>query len=396
MGERKRFCMQDVMAALCVLAAAVGIMAFTGLWPTGENPYKSYTLQALAWLNGRLDLGQDYPWLELAVVDGRYFVSFPPFPSVVLLPFAAIFGPDTPDHMISLAFTLLGAAYASRLAREVRCSRALAPALCLYLCNGYMFIAVQGWVWFIAQTMCFTLSLMALTHARRGEGCRAMTCWACAVGCRPMVIVYFPVLVYVLMRGWRRRYPKGRMKAVWLLPAVCIGLVYMALNALRFGNPLEFGHSYLPEFTRSAAGQFSLTYLPENLAQLFRLPQTGGEGGALRFYTYDCQAFWLISPMLVVFLLAWGCAVARHKRAFLRRALPLCAAVHLMIVLCHRTLGGWQFGNRYLLDMMPWLFYGVLAMAPPGRRFEQATAPLYCLGAAVNLMGTVAAYNHWI
>ena len=28
------------------------------------------------------------------------------------------------------------------------------------------------------------------------------------------------------------------------------------------------------------------------------------------------------------------------------------------------TLGGWQFGNRYLLDMMPWLFYGVLAMMP--------------------------------
>ena len=48
-----------------------------------RDRYKSYSLQAMAWLNGRLDLGQDYPWLELAVFQERYYVSFPPFPSLV-------------------------------------------------------------------------------------------------------------------------------------------------------------------------------------------------------------------------------------------------------------------------------------------------------------------------
>lgn len=44
--------------------------SFTGHWITEENPYRSYTLQACAWLDGRLDLGTDYPWLELAIMKG--------------------------------------------------------------------------------------------------------------------------------------------------------------------------------------------------------------------------------------------------------------------------------------------------------------------------------------
>ena len=45
---------------------------FTGHWITEENPYRSYTLQACAWLDGRLDLGTDYPWLELAIYEGKF------------------------------------------------------------------------------------------------------------------------------------------------------------------------------------------------------------------------------------------------------------------------------------------------------------------------------------
>lgn len=47
-----------------------------------HEPLDSYTLQALAWRKGEIYLtnGQDYPWLELAIYNGKYFVSFPPIP----------------------------------------------------------------------------------------------------------------------------------------------------------------------------------------------------------------------------------------------------------------------------------------------------------------------------
>ena len=130
-----------LLCALCVALALLPVMMFTGQWPTHHNPYNSYTLQACAWLEGRLDLGCDYSWLELAIVDGRYYVSFPPFPSYMMLPFAAIFGRDTPDGLIALMVTLLAVVYACLLYRRLRSDgHGLMWVLFLLLGTGYLFI----------------------------------------------------------------------------------------------------------------------------------------------------------------------------------------------------------------------------------------------------------------
>ena len=70
-----------VIVPLALLGTFWVIAAFTGQWPWQSNPYNSYALQTDSWLKGRLDLGQNYEWLELAIYQGKYFVSFPPFPS---------------------------------------------------------------------------------------------------------------------------------------------------------------------------------------------------------------------------------------------------------------------------------------------------------------------------
>ena len=195
-----------LICALCMVLALLPVIMFTGQWPTHHNPYNSYTLQACAWLEGRLDLGRDYAWLELAIVDGRYYVSFPPFPSYVMLPFAAMFGENTPDGLIALSVTLLSVVYACLLYNSVRRDgNGLMWVLFLLLGTGYLFICFTGYVWFIAQNLCFALSLMAIFHALRGQGGVSLTCWACAVGCRPMVAMYLPVLLYLLYRHEREK-----------------------------------------------------------------------------------------------------------------------------------------------------------------------------------------------
>ena len=80
--QRKYKQAMDVAALfLIVLAVHFVVAAFSGSWPWSSNSYNSYLLQTLSWLEGRLDLGQNYEWLELAIYNGKYFVSFPPFPS---------------------------------------------------------------------------------------------------------------------------------------------------------------------------------------------------------------------------------------------------------------------------------------------------------------------------
>ena len=134
----------NICAAGCFLLVLTVAAAMTGQWCWQANGYNSYALQADAWLKGQLDLGQDYPWLELAIYEGRYYVSFPPFPSFLLLPFAALFGTQTPDGIISLCFSLLGVWLCVNLARKTGQSplQAVLLALCLYLGTGYLFIAL--------------------------------------------------------------------------------------------------------------------------------------------------------------------------------------------------------------------------------------------------------------
>lgn len=384
---------------LSILMAMVIVAAFTGQWPTADNAYRSYLLQATSWLEGRLDLGQDYPWLELAIYEGKYFVSFPPFPSYVLLPFAAIFGMDTPENLIAWAVTLLGVCYALRLYRLLRGDdQGSFWVPFLYLGTGVLFISLNGWVWFFAQSMCFTLSLMALVYAIEGKGGLSLSCWACAVGCRPMVIVYLPLLFYLL---WKAERPAGLIRWIarrwyWAIGPCVIAASYMLLNWARFGNPIEFGHNYLPEFTRSALGQFHLSYVPEHIQMLLRLPGWNALEGKAIFYTGETMAFWLVNPMYLCMIAACVYGIVRRQHRDAAIMIALMATVHTFIICLHKTLGAWQFGNRYMVDMLPYCFVGLLLCMPRDERFVRWSRPLLAWGAAINLIGTVATYNHWM
>lgn len=398
-GGRLKLEWRYVICPLAFLIVLWVAASFTGHWATEENPYRSYALQACTWLNGRLDLEKDYPWLELAIYEGKYYVSFPPFPSLVLLPFAAVLGTNTPDHWISLGFSIIGIIYAIRLYRAITGTYEMAEqyVLFLFLGNGYLFIALQGgWVWYMAQTMCFTFSLMSLFYAANKHIRRAFAFLACAFGCRPMVVVYIPM---ILMLGTEKASVNTWMrKGYRLIPACMIIGFYLMLNAARFDNPFEFGHNHLPEFVRSTEGQFSLNYATKNFNQLFRLPQTGGEHGMLIYDTYDCMAFWLIDPMIVSFMVTWLYALTRKRKACGLNLIivPATICVHLMIVCCHKTMGGYQFGNRYIVDMLPYVFYGLITYKQGVWKAEWLNNPLFALGFSINLIGTVSTYNHWI
>ncbi|MEQ9321517.1 MAG: hypothetical protein RIF41_20295, partial [Polyangiaceae bacterium] len=76
------------------------LFAYLAVMPSerlsSHSPYNHFALQARAWLDGRLDLGGPPPrytgFDDFAVFDDRYFVSFPPVPSLLLLPFVAVAG----------------------------------------------------------------------------------------------------------------------------------------------------------------------------------------------------------------------------------------------------------------------------------------------------------------
>lgn len=381
----------DILALRVIFSAVhLFIGYYTGLYPWKNSPYNSYALQAQSWLCGRLDV--DYcPYLEQAVFGGKYYISFPPFPSYVMLPFVAVMGLSAPQGRIAFAAAFAGAVYALKLAQKYagEGSKAVFWAVFLYLGSNLLYLTMDSSVWFIAQNFSAALSLAAIWYAGEGKTGASLFAYACAVGCRPFQAVYLPLLLRLLFDKIKEDSPGITLREMIksnfhkLIPAFLVALSYMILNYARFGNILEFGHNYLPEFTRSTYGQFSLHYLLKNLKTLLRLPYF--EGGRLYFHKFDGNNIFIINPILISFALL---LVKNRGGEGKTRLVILLAVCHIILLCLHRTMGGYHFGHRYIRDILPAVFFALMCMAKDEKKY--ALHILLCaLGIIVNVYGTL-------
>lgn len=273
-------------------------------------PWDSYTLQAQAWLEGRTDLGQDISYLELAIYNGKYYVSFPPFPSVVMLPFVLIFGTDTPNNLIIMIITLLIAAAAFKLCGYAGYDAKDSAILGLFITFGsnLMWMSTMGGVWFLAQSIMMLLLLLAAIAAYKGKQALAYALVALSVGCRPFAAVAFaPLMAWFYAKN--RQRGMGKLAALFCqwkawIPVALIAAAMMWYNYIRFDNPLEFGHNYLPEFVGSEHGQFDIYYLKDNLLKLLFYPVRIKEGLTLDYPFFDGFMFYIANPLFILFFAA--------------------------------------------------------------------------------------------
>ena len=405
------------IAMLCLAALAVLFVmwTFTGKWPWVSQPYNSYMLQAQSWLSGRLDLGKNYKHLELAIFPSppdldaetfpdycKFFVSFPPFPSYLMVPFALVRW-YTADGMIAVVSALFALVYAYKLMRrfEVSASRAILFSFLLTIGSNWVFISQSAWVWFIAQNLAFTLSLMAIYYAVCGKPGLSLAFWACAVGCRPLDAVYFPVLLYFIYTSCGD--PDARVgdnikrlvreKWMCVIPVVIIGGSYMLLNMMRFGNPFEFGHNYLPEFASVDTGQFNMVYVKENLPHLWWLPKVSFTG-AWEYQKFNGFSMFMVSPLFISYIVYTVYALIKRRiKPALAVLIFAVIVLELVLITAHKTMGGWQFGNRYTNDVLPLAFLGLAASLPKEKTdWESFNYILLFWGAALNIIGSTVLF----
>jgi len=310
-----------------------------------------------------------------------------------------------------VACTLLfGRVYCSTL-----CPLGVLQDLLACLGSNFLFVSVNGsWVWFFAQILSFMFTVMSFYYARCKTGSNdpyylAPLFLACAAGCRPFQIVYAPLIACMMcgrfvseggtLGGFIKRLP------IWCIPAAVLCCLYLTLNYLRFGSPLEFGHNYLPEFVNSKDGQFSLKYLEENIGRLLRLPYRD-RNGALTFHRFDGTAFWLVSPIFLAVPFAPVIAFFKDRKtikgrlgsALFQMAAILLIALHLLLLCLHKTMGGWHFGNRYTVDALPAALLAISAALPiNGKRgriiLSACLVPFLLAGFLINAFGTVWFYT---
>lgn len=325
-----------------------------------------------------------------------WYVSFPPFPAVLLVPLAAVFGYNINDVLLTvlngalncmLLFALLEFLSVRGLSSRKRRENIILAVLFTFG-TVHFFSAIRGQVWFSALILGVAINIIFI---RAAIGARhpflAGLAIACGMATRtPIAFASVFFALEVFREGDRMRWPgmKYVLKkaAVFAIPVVAGGVLLMLLNYARFENPLEFGHTFLADGTRNSIrnhGLFSLWFARDNLgAMLTNPPVIDGHAPFIHITRHGLGLLWT-SPFLLIAL--WP----RVRNAFTRNLAVTVVIIAFMLAMYQNT--GWaQFSYRFGLDFMPYLF---VLIAAGGREFSKLFLGAGAVGILMNIFGAV-------
>ena len=186
----------------------------------GPTFYNTYTLQALAWRDGLLHLPCDYPYLELAIFEGEFYVSFPPLPSVILFPLTFLFGNQTPDNLLVKLYAAAACLMMYVSFRRAGYSRLSGGLFSFLFCfaSSLLPLTLNGAVWYHAQVLAFFLITAAICLLSMDFPAPALLCYALSVACRPFHAMYALPLFFVY---WRLNQQAGFQQLCSQLLLIC-------------------------------------------------------------------------------------------------------------------------------------------------------------------------------
>jgi len=384
---------------------------------------------------------EEVPPSEIAARDKKFYVSFPPFPALLMLPLVAVVHHRFNDVIFSVPLAGMVPALLYLLLRRLPRALAALPVnleadaasgevpsettdlwLTLLFSVGsvFYFSAVQGQVWFtahvVASLLCvlFLLCLWPLRPFFCGLLCGALFLTRpqmAAVGLlfvlellrREWGMSTYPSIAELTMqlgRHWRRLVLP---LLAFALPAATLAGLGLAHNYLRFGRLLEFGHSYLQTIQADNIQRFGLMnyqFLSRNLATALTLLPKLVAGYPYVQVSFHGLALWFTTPALL--FLFWP---ERPLWQPATLALPLPRestepARQLRLLLCitvvpialasllYQNSGFVQFGYRFSLDYMPLLML-LLRLGSPQVSSSLLFRACVLWGVAVNLFGAI-------
>jgi hypothetical protein len=122
--------------------------------PTSFN---NFVRLADAFLNGRLYLTADSPWLELVHLEGKHYVVPPPLPAILILPVIAIRGLSTNQILISIFFGSVNVSLAYLVAKTLTQNRGVQIWSTIMFGFGtiHWWVATAGGVWTFSRHLGF-------------------------------------------------------------------------------------------------------------------------------------------------------------------------------------------------------------------------------------------------
>lgn len=432
-------------AIVVYLVFLAGFSAASGTRLLHRSTDTHFSYQADMFLHGRLDLGHPPPtsndWAEveyLHLKDGRtvagtflrsqpyhfreldgtvetitndrianrwkkYYVSFPPFPAIIFLPFVAAFGLAVNDVLLTVILAALAPMLLfltlRHLAARGDSTRSESDDLWLTGMFGfgtvYFYSSVIGQVWYTAHVVATVLTglfVLASFEARRPV--LAGLCLGAILLTRPHVAAWGLFFLYEAWRArgpaglrWNERVPWKKLVAV-SIPVVILGGAGFAFNYARFHSFGEFGHFYLNVRWTDRIQRYGLTnfeFLSRNLTCAFTLtPKLIAKAPWVQM-SWHGMSLLLTTPAYLYLL--WP-----RVKTPLHTVLWAVVAPIALLGFLYQNDGWVQFGYRFSNDFS---FALIMLLAIGGRPLTRQWKALILVGVAVNLFGAITFGRMW-
>ncbi|NOT03709.1 MAG: hypothetical protein HOP27_03830 [Anaerolineales bacterium] len=323
-----------------------------------------YTYQAQAFLNGKLDIEEDINNLpgEVALSDGKFYNIFPPFPTILLLPFVAAFGAASVRvSLIAFIIGFLSCYLLYKILKQIEVDSTLS----LWIIAAFM-LGTAYWqtlrhsdgVWMFAQIVSVCCIFLSINEAYgKGRGALAGLFLGLAFLSRQLSI-YSSIFIVVIL--WQNQNSQKKMSTLLSFSAffgICM-LSYVAFNFAQFG---EFGTGYSNMVVKGVRteefggelfqkyGLFNLAHLPFNAIYMFLQGFHVGFNESKQIITLDPYGTSLIAASPFIFISFF----AKMERTRLWAAW-LSITLALIHMLLYFNNGFIQFNaQRFTLDFMP-------------------------------------------
>jgi len=348
----------------------------------GATPYDYFTRLADSFLKGKFYLSQPNPWLSELIAGGlrKYYVVFPPMPSIVLMPFRLFFGnnfrQDYLANLLGAGTVVMTMAMAWKIKKDVKL------LIWTGLLTGFgtiiWFMSAVGSGWYLGQiTGAFFLTAALFTALYKKHPFLIGILLGAAFLSRLHIILSIPLFIYLL--NDKNRLNNYKNLALGILPFILFNFFY---NYIRFGVIWDKAYTLMPDLIYGSAypkGVVSLSYIPEHLKVIFTYLPVFFKDFPYIFPNWHGLAIWITTPAFVYAFFA-------SRKEKLVQLSWLSIFLISIVIFSHYTTGFAQFGYRFAVDFYPiLLFLTIKGAARTGLTWHHWL--LLALSLVVNLWG---------
>ena len=364
---------------MCLRRSAIGLALFVflaiALWLNlSVRTEQQFSLLAQSFLHGRLDFvgPPSGIWDDTTPYRDAHYWPLGPFPAVLLMPFqfvaglsGKIFYQGYLQILLVVAVVFLG----FRIARQIGYDRedAIYAAFGFTFASAFLGVALWPWSWYFSQVVT-GVALFAAIFEMAGQrrawliGLLFAICLATRATAALGIIWFIGEVLFIREVSLPQ---KLRSIGLAILPCAIVFLLLLLYNYARFENPFEQGYAnqIIPETAAAArnVGVLSLHHLPANLYAMFfasPVPVLRPDGSPVLTFPFFAANPWGMGVFVTAPWLL--CVFGLRYRDTTSRLILLTVIMIALPILLYYAVGYRQFGYRYSLDFLPFIWFAML------------------------------------